>query len=151
MKVSRNQVGSGEWGRGRDKSVPRLHGDPSLWVRLLQLEVGAWASPGASHVYRPLPGIPEGLDSPLASLLVATALNAGLAGRPGMQLSWWVGLHPGNGGQSRARPVTQEPPSGRRPVGSAQRALPNTVLSWDLHLAQLWQREWLRERRVWES
>lgn len=74
--------------------------------------------PGASQVYRPLPGIPEGLDSPLAFLLVATALNAGLAGRPGMQLSWWVGLHLGNGAQSRARPVTQEPPSGLCPAQS---------------------------------
>lgn len=103
---------------GRDKSVPRQYGDPSLWVRLLQLEVGVWASPGASQVYRPLPGIPEGLDSPLASLLVATALNAGLAGRPGMWLSSWVGLH----------------------LGAAQWALPSTVLSWDLRPTQLWQR-----------
>ena len=66
-------MGSGEWGGRRDNSVPRQRGDPSLWVRLLQLEVGAWASPGATQVYRPLPGIPEVLDSPLAFLLVATA------------------------------------------------------------------------------
>lgn len=104
--------------------------------------------PRASHVYRPLPGIPEGLDSPLASLLTRwpQLWNAGLAGRPGMQLSWWVGLHPGNGGQSRARPVAKAtqwaPPSG----GSAQRALPSTVLSWDLRLAQLWQRVAQREK-----
>lgn len=110
--------GPGEWGGGRDKSVPRQRGDPSLWVKAPAAGGGGVGFPGASQVYRPLPGIPEGLDSPLAFLLVATALNAGLAGRPGMQLSWWVGLHLGNGAQSRARPVTQEPPSGLCPAQS---------------------------------